>query len=119
VQRAAAVSASQLYHYFTDKQALVHAVAEQQARTVLDKQQPLLGQLDSLASLARVARRSRSPRRAQAFRMANPMTATARDKTPGRHGLTSRTSRPPAAFRTRLRTGNALTLGGDLVLLAG
>ena len=51
VQRAAAVSASQMYHYFADKQALVHAVVEQQARTVLDKQQPLLGHLDSLAAL--------------------------------------------------------------------
>ena len=51
VQRAAAVSASQLYHYFTDKQALVHAVVDHQAQAVLDGQQPLLDQLDSIDGL--------------------------------------------------------------------
>lgn len=52
VQRAAGVSASQLYHYFADKQALVHAVVERQGQAVLDGQQPLLGQLDSFEALA-------------------------------------------------------------------
>lgn len=51
VQRAAGVSASQLYHYFTDKQALVHAVVERQGQAVLEGQQPLLGHLDSLEAL--------------------------------------------------------------------
>lgn len=51
VQRAAGVSASQLYHYFTDKQALVHAVVERQGQAVLDGQQPLLGHLDSFDAL--------------------------------------------------------------------
>ena len=51
VQRQARVSASQLYHYFTDKQALVHAVVDRQGDAVLAGQQPLLGQLDSLAGL--------------------------------------------------------------------
>lgn len=51
VQRAAGVSASQLYHYFTDKQDLVHAVVERQAQAVLDGQQPLLGHLDSFDAL--------------------------------------------------------------------
>lgn len=51
VQRVAGVSASQLYHYFTDKQALVHAVVERQGQAVLDGQQPLLGHLDSFDAL--------------------------------------------------------------------
>jgi len=51
VQRAARVSASQLYHYFTDKQALVHAVVERQGQAVLDGQQPLLAHLDSFNAL--------------------------------------------------------------------
>lgn len=51
VQRAAGVSASQLYHYFTDKQALVHAVVDRQAQAALDGQQPLLGHLDSFDAL--------------------------------------------------------------------
>jgi TetR/AcrR family transcriptional regulator, transcriptional repressor for nem operon len=51
VQRAAGVSASQLYHYFGDKQTLVRAVIAYQTRAVLDAQQPLLGQLDSMAAL--------------------------------------------------------------------
>jgi len=52
VQRAAGVSASQMYHYFTDKQALVHAVVDRQGQAVLDGQQPLLGHLDSFDALA-------------------------------------------------------------------
>ena len=51
VQRVAAVSASQLYHYFTDKRALVHAVVDHQGQAVLDGQQPLLDHLDSMEGL--------------------------------------------------------------------
>lgn len=51
VQRVAAVSASQLYHYFADKQALVHAVVDHQARAVLEGQLPLLDRLDSMEGL--------------------------------------------------------------------
>ena len=41
---------SQLYHYFPDKNALVHAVIEHQADEIIDGQRPLLDQLDSLAA---------------------------------------------------------------------
>ena len=50
VLAAAQVSNSQLYHYFADKNALVHAVIEHQADEIIDGQRPLLDQLDSLAA---------------------------------------------------------------------
>lgn len=51
VQRAAKVSASQLYHYFSDKQALIRAVIAHQTEAVIASQQPYLSQLDSLEAL--------------------------------------------------------------------
>src|ERR1700727_406772 len=50
VLAAAHVSNSQLYHYFPDKNALVHAVIEHQADGIIDGQRPLLDQLDSIAA---------------------------------------------------------------------
>src|ERR1700733_11050069 len=47
---AAHVSNSQLYHYFADKNALVHAVIEHQADGIIGAQRPLLDQLDSLGA---------------------------------------------------------------------
>jgi AcrR family transcriptional regulator len=51
VCEAAEVSFSQLYHYFTDKMALVRAVISQQTDVVLAAQLPLLAALDSMAAL--------------------------------------------------------------------
>jgi TetR/AcrR family transcriptional regulator, transcriptional repressor for nem operon len=51
VKVAAGVSSSQLYHYFADKQALVHAVIAHQSDAVIVAQEPLLGKLDSLDAL--------------------------------------------------------------------
>jgi TetR/AcrR family transcriptional repressor of nem operon len=51
VRRAAGVSTSQIYHYFSDKTALVKAVIAHQTEQVLDAQQPLLGRLDTLEAL--------------------------------------------------------------------
>jgi TetR/AcrR family transcriptional repressor of nem operon len=51
VKEAAGVSSSQLYHYFADKQALVHAVIAHQSDAVIAAQEPLLGKLDSLDAL--------------------------------------------------------------------
>jgi AcrR family transcriptional regulator len=51
VKEAAGVSSSQLYHYFGDKQALIHAVIAHQSDAVLAAQEPLLGKLDSLEAL--------------------------------------------------------------------
>jgi TetR/AcrR family transcriptional regulator, transcriptional repressor for nem operon len=50
VLAAAQVSNSQLYHYFTDKNALVHAVIQHQADGIIEGQRPLLDQLDSVAA---------------------------------------------------------------------
>jgi AcrR family transcriptional regulator len=51
VKEAAGVSSSQLYHYFGDKQALVHAVIAYQSDAVIATQEPLLAKLDSLDAL--------------------------------------------------------------------
>lgn len=51
VLAASGASKSQLYHYFTDKDALVEAVISLQTERVLDAQQPLLGSLDSVEAL--------------------------------------------------------------------
>jgi AcrR family transcriptional regulator len=51
VQKAAGVNASQLYHYFGDKQTLVRAVIELQTQTLLANQQPLLSSLDTIDAL--------------------------------------------------------------------
>lgn len=51
VRAAAGVSASQIYHYFGDKSALVRAVIAHQTQAVLDEQEPLLGSLDSMEAL--------------------------------------------------------------------
>lgn len=51
VQRAAEVSASQIYHYFESKKSLVRAVIAHQTRTVLNIQAPLLSRLDSIEAL--------------------------------------------------------------------
>jgi TetR/AcrR family transcriptional repressor of nem operon len=51
VQAAAGVSASQIFHYFADKRALIRAVIAYQAEAVLTAQQPLLARLDSMEAL--------------------------------------------------------------------
>ncbi len=51
VCESAGVSASQLYHYFEDKMALVRAVIEHQTDNVLGAQRDYLGRLDSVAAL--------------------------------------------------------------------
>jgi AcrR family transcriptional regulator len=51
IQNAAQVSASQIYHYFGDKQGLVRAVIDHQIEATLNGQRPLLDNLDSFAAL--------------------------------------------------------------------
>src|ERR1700739_4763027 len=51
VRAAAGVSSSQVYHYFKDKKALVEAVIEYQAETIVGGQEPMLAALDSLEGL--------------------------------------------------------------------
>src|SRR6201992_2285079 len=47
VKEKAGVSSSQLYHYFADKQALIHAVIAHQSDAVIAAHEPLLAKLDS------------------------------------------------------------------------
>ena len=51
IQNEARVSASQLYHYFADKGAIVHAVIERLTNDVLGFQRIVLDRLDSFAAL--------------------------------------------------------------------
>jgi AcrR family transcriptional regulator len=51
VQARAGVSASQLYHYFADKRALVAAVIAWQTEAVVGGQEPFFAELDSLEAL--------------------------------------------------------------------
>src|SRR3954452_8137889 len=51
VRAAASVSKSQLYHYFADKDDLVHAVINRTVQQVLDAQ-PRLADLSSWAAIA-------------------------------------------------------------------
>ncbi|WP_055692889.1 TetR/AcrR family transcriptional regulator [Streptomyces prasinopilosus] len=51
IQAAAGVSASQIYHYFGDKQGLVLAVIDHQTDAQLARQRPLLDSLDSIEAL--------------------------------------------------------------------
>jgi AcrR family transcriptional regulator len=51
VQEAAGVGASQMYHYFADRQDLIRAVIAHQIQAVLGNQQPLLGALDSIEAI--------------------------------------------------------------------
>ncbi|MFE1962009.1 TetR/AcrR family transcriptional regulator [Streptomyces sp. NPDC059479] len=53
VQRRAGVSASQLYHYFTDKDDLIRAVIAHQTDGILAAQRPVLDELDSFENLYR------------------------------------------------------------------
>jgi len=53
IQEAAAVSASQMYHYFADKDSLVSAVIDLQTNQVLGFQHLSLGQVESLDDLWR------------------------------------------------------------------
>ncbi|MGO4594998.1 TetR/AcrR family transcriptional regulator [Leifsonia sp. 2TAF2] len=52
IQAAAHVSASQLYHYFTDKNALLLAVIDHQTQSVLGPHRAVLERLDSFTALA-------------------------------------------------------------------
>ncbi|MET0476062.1 MAG: TetR/AcrR family transcriptional regulator [Mycobacterium sp.] len=53
VQAAAHVSASQIYHYFGDKQGLIRAVIQHRTDEKILGQQPLIDNLDSMAALRR------------------------------------------------------------------
>src|ERR1700749_769107 len=51
VQEAAGVSASQIYHYFSDKRSLTRAVIEYQTDTIVGIQETMLVRLDDVDAL--------------------------------------------------------------------
>ncbi len=51
LQKEANVGASQVYHYFGDKQGLVRAVIDHQIEASLDNQRPIIEHLDSFEAL--------------------------------------------------------------------
>lgn len=51
VREAAAVSSSQIYHYFADKDALIRAVIAYQTQRVVGGQEPMLARLDTIEGL--------------------------------------------------------------------
>lgn len=53
VKDAAGASKSQVYHYFSDKDALVQGVIAFQGARIIETQQPELGAIDSIQSLKR------------------------------------------------------------------
>jgi AcrR family transcriptional regulator len=53
VRLAVGASKSQLYHYFADKDELLHAVIEFQGALIIRAQHPELGAIDSIVSLKR------------------------------------------------------------------
>jgi TetR/AcrR family transcriptional regulator, transcriptional repressor for nem operon len=53
VEREAGVGRSQLYHYFSDRDDLLRAVVDTTTDAVLDAQEPLLDELDSLPAIDR------------------------------------------------------------------
>jgi AcrR family transcriptional regulator len=53
VREAAGASKSQIYHYFLDKDALIHAVIDLQAQRILASEQATLSRVNTLADLKR------------------------------------------------------------------
>jgi AcrR family transcriptional regulator len=79
VQAAAGVSASQLYHYFTDKRSLTRAVIDYQTEAILGFQKSLLTQLDSLEALRSWAAAIVGVQRSNGFRGGCPLGSLANE----------------------------------------
>lgn len=77
VQAAAGVSASQLYHYFTDKRSLTRAVIDYQAGAILGLQESMLARLDSLEALRSWAAAIVDMQRSNGFRGGCPLGSLA------------------------------------------
>lgn len=123
VRAATATSKSQLYHYFTDKSALVRAVIELQVDQVLTAQQPELGGATSMAGLRRwrdrlIALNEQDARGCPLGRLASELT----DSDPAaRAGLTAGFARWQgrlAAGLETMRGDGALGSGADPQALA-
>lgn len=83
VQTAAGVSASQIYHYFGDKQSLTCAVIRLWSDTILGFQQPLLAGLDDVDALRSWAEAIVEAQRANDFRGGCPLGSLASELADG------------------------------------
>ena len=79
VQAAAGVSASQLYHYFSDKRSLTRAVIDYQTEAILGFQESLLTPLDSLEALRSWAAAIVDIQRSNGFRGGCPLGSLANE----------------------------------------
>jgi AcrR family transcriptional regulator len=77
VRAAAAVSASQIYHYFADKRSLTRAVIEFQTEEILGFQSPLLANLDDIGALRAWADAITNMQREKGFRGGCPLGSLA------------------------------------------
>ena len=92
VRAAANVSKGQLYHYFADKEDLVHAVIDRTIQQVLDAQ-PELADLSSWAAISRWFRRLRRSSGRASRRRRLP------DRRPRRSTRRNRRTRAPRVSR--------------------
>src|ERR1700687_5671565 len=78
VQVAAGVSASQIYHYFTDKRSLARAVIEYETDTIVGNQESQLVRLDDLDALRAWAEIIVAYQRNGGYRGGSPLAAPGR-----------------------------------------
>src|SRR5260221_2501017 len=105
IRAAAGVSGSQVYHYFEDKQALVHAVIDYQTDAVLDVQGTHLDRLDTMAGLRAWRDFLVDHQRRLRCRGGCPIRA------PRAEGAATDGAAPPAAARARPPWGRPLPDG--------
>jgi len=125
VQAAAGVSASQLYHYFTDKRSLTRAVIDYQADAILGFQEPALARVDSLDGLRSWAAAIVDVQRSKGFRGGCPLGSLASElaesDSAAREDVVAGYQRWQAAIRSGLiaiRDGGGLVDSADVDSLA-
>jgi TetR/AcrR family transcriptional repressor of nem operon len=82
VMEASGASKSQLYHYFTDKEALIREVISWQTARVLEARRPEIDQLDSMAALRRWRDAMVELNKARGFAGGCPLSSLANELAP-------------------------------------
>ena len=119
VQTAAGVSASQLYHYFGDKRALVRAVIEHQTEAILGFQETLLARLDDLDALRAWADVVVTLQRSRGFRGGCPLGSLASELADGDDAAREDLASSYRRWREAIRDGLAdMKQRGELVAAA-
>ncbi|MBJ7341025.1 TetR/AcrR family transcriptional regulator [Mycolicibacterium sp.] len=119
VQTAAGVSASQLYHYFGDKRALVRAVIEHQTEAILGFQETFLARLDDLDALRAWADVVVTLQRSRGFRGGCPLGSLASELADGDDAAREDLAISYRRWREAIRDGLAdMQQRGELVAAA-